>query len=71
MGLVFFLEFGRRGRCWGRLVALAAGGAAADLAALTALDKVRTTVDLPLLIKRLKTPIQNLEDDLKVQSRKI
>jgi len=44
--------------------------ARANLAALTALDIARTEIDLPALIKRLHTPIQNLEDDLGVQSMK-
>ncbi|HGF1595810.1 TPA: hypothetical protein ACF9NF_002046 [Legionella pneumophila] len=43
----------------------------ANLTALTALDKTRTEIDLPALIERLHTPIQNLEDDLGVQGMKI
>lgn len=45
------------------------GGCAgrANLTALTALDEARTKVDLPALIERLHTPIQNLEDDLDLQ----
>lgn len=35
-----------------------------NLLALTALDEARTNIDLPALIERLHTPIQNLEDDL-------
>ena len=41
-----------------------------NLTALTALDKVRTEVDLPALIERLQTPIQNLDDDLGLQGMK-
>lgn len=47
--------------------ARAVGGVAGvqrDLAGLTALDKVRTETDLPALIKRLQSPIQNPEEDL-------
>lgn len=35
-----------------------------DLAALKALDEMRTSIDMPALIKRLYTPIQNLEENL-------
>ncbi|MCL9683983.1 hypothetical protein [Legionella maioricensis] len=42
--------------------------AVADLEALTALEKARTEIDLPKLIERLHTPIENLEDNLDVQS---
>ncbi|MCL5272055.1 MAG: hypothetical protein M1486_01830 [Gammaproteobacteria bacterium] len=38
--------------------------ATCNLPVLTALDKARTAIDLPTLIERLHTPIQNLEDDL-------
>ena len=38
-----------------------------DLAALKTLDNVRTSIDMPSLIKRLYTPIQNLEENLNVQ----
>ena len=44
-----------------------ASAVAANLAALTALDEARTNIDLPALIERLHTPIQNLEDDLDLQ----
>lgn len=48
-------------------------GRAVDLAALTALDKVRTEIDIPALKKRLDTPIQiqKLEEDLTVQGMKL
>ena len=39
-------------------------GLDSNLVALTALDEAKTKIDLPTLIKRLYTPIQNLEDDL-------
>lgn len=38
-----------------------------DLAALRALDEMRTSVDMPSLIKRLNTPIQKPEENLTVQ----
>jgi hypothetical protein len=41
-----------------------AGRSRANLSALTVLDEARTDTDLPALIERLHTPIQNLEDDL-------
>ena len=44
--------------------------AAANLMALTALDETRTKIDLPALIERLYTPIQNLEDDLDLKRMK-
>jgi hypothetical protein len=59
----------RRGLARGRASADGAAGAA-NLVALTTLDKARTEIDLPTLIDRLHTPIQNLEDDLDVQSMK-
>lgn len=46
-------------------------GAGRHLAALTALDKARTETDLPALIERLHTPIQNLEDDSGLRSMKL
>ena len=42
----------------------ARAGSLAHLSALTALDETRAEMDLPMLIERLHTPIQNLEDDL-------
>jgi hypothetical protein len=45
--------------------------ATVDLLALKALDEVRTTIDVPSLIKRLYTPIQNLEENLNVQGMKL
>ncbi len=45
--------------------------ARANLAAMTALDDARTKIDMPALIERLQTPIQNLEDDLGIQGVKI
>jgi hypothetical protein len=38
-----------------------------DLAALTRLDDVRTTIDMPALRERLHTPIQKPEDDLEAR----
>lgn len=38
-----------------------------NLSTLMRLNKVRTTIDLPLLIKRLYTPIQNLEKVLELE----
>jgi len=46
------------------------GWRALELTGLAALDKVRTETDLPALIERLHTPIQNLEDDLDAQRMK-
>ncbi len=39
-----------------------ASGATLDLAAITALDKMRTETDLPLLMQRLDSPLQKPED---------
>jgi len=61
------------GICWwvcglgARVRARCARWRVSSLAALTALDETRTEIDLPALIKRLHTPIQNLEDDLDLQ----
>ena len=45
--------------------------AAKNLTALTTLEKERTEIDLPALIKRLYTPIQNMEDDLRLHCMKL
>jgi hypothetical protein len=36
-------------------------GAKIDLAAITAFEKVRTEIDLPLLNKRLATPLEQVK----------
>lgn len=48
---------------------VAARLAVEDFDALTALDEVRTKIDMPLLTERLHTPIQNLEDNLDLQKK--
>lgn len=66
-------DWGRLGRCGGASVGDddgCRGSCAENLAALTALNEARTDIDLPMLIERLHTPIQNLEDDLGVQDMK-
>ncbi len=57
-------DFGIYGCCVTPPNAARLGPLGANLSAVTALDEARTEIDLPALIERLHTPIQNLEDDL-------
>lgn len=70
LGLDFgvYSRLGRTGVIWKLVTAPHPRlGPAGNFAALMALDVMRTEIDLPALIKRLHTPIQNLEDDLDLQ----
>jgi hypothetical protein len=68
LGSDFGIYVGWLGGAWQTCLGIGASvSSEASLAALVALDEVRTNIDLPALIKRLNTPIQNMEDDLGLQ----
>jgi len=57
------LVAGRGAAWWWAAGGNCGGGARGDLRALTALCEVRTKTDLPVLIKRLQSPVQSPEED--------